>query len=80
MIVSFVIAFAMYAGMRAGMGLPGACCDRDLMGFPNIFAGAMIIVGFGISVIVGLVAVYILQYKDESCGGVEALVMKLFFN
>jgi len=61
------------AGRGTGMGLPGAYCIRGLMGLPHIFAGAMIIVDFGISVIVGLVAGYILQYKAARMNPMKAL-------
>jgi len=72
MVANFVITLAMSAGRGAGMGLPGAYCAWGLMGLSHIFAGAMIIVGFGISGIVGLVARVYPAYKAESCGGVEA--------
>ena len=73
MVVSFVIALAMSAGRGTGMGLLGAYCAQSLMVLPHIFAGAMIIVGFGISVIVAWLRGYILQYKAARMNPVEAL-------
>ena len=63
----------MSAGRCTGMGLPGTYCSWGLMGLPHILAGAMIIVGFGISAIVCLVAGVYLAYKAARMNPVEAL-------